>query len=411
MAKTIGKLTALQVDSLGPGLHSDGANLYLRVNKDGNRSWVLIYQFGGRRREAGGGKAGKGGRSLKDARQWAAEGREMVARQIDPLTIWRAPAPATVPTFAQCANKYLERQTSRGLLGKNQRHQGQWRTTLARLPVSFRNLPIDKIGPREVFEALDPIWTKTPETASRLRGRIASVLDFARDPDDTRETRRLVRLVEAEARYRRNTRQDRSQERRARRAQSLSRPALQGRADFVRRLRADDSVAARGLEFILLTAARSKEVRFAKWSEIDTAARTWTVPWQRLKTGKRTKTDHVVPLSDRMLAIISEMSKTRISDYVFPGRYNDQPLGEMAFFDLLAATDQDRHQHAWPSQHVSRLVWRRDELSARACRAGARTHRARRRGRLSPRHRSREASSLDGRVGRVLRNVAWILSA
>ena len=96
-----------------------------------------------------------------------------------------------------------------------------------------------------------------------------------------------------------------------------------------------DGVAARALEFLILTAARTSEVLGAKWTEIDVDAGLWTVPPERLKTGKKTRRPHVVPLSDRALAIISEMSAIRVSDYVFPGQFDGEPLSDMAFLMLL----------------------------------------------------------------------------
>jgi integrase len=337
MANT-NRLTATQVDPLPPGLHADGNGLYLSVKESGARSWMFRYRFAGREREAGLGKAGKGNVSLKDARQRAAEGRAYLNAkpQIDPLTIWRKAPEASAATFAECALKFLDRQEARGLLGKNPRHVGQWRSTLASLPQWFQKTPIDQIGPEAVFNALDPIWTLKPETASRVRGRIAAVLDSARGPDDIRVnpaawsgwlkmklgSPKLLGKIDRSS----GERVDRNH---FRALPYKDMPAL------IARLRDDGSVPASGLEFIVLTASRSKEVRFAKWDEVDIDARTWTIPWQRLKTGRKTKTDHVVPLSDRALAIIAEMSKIRVSDYVFPGRADNAPLGEMAFFDLL----------------------------------------------------------------------------
>jgi integrase len=339
MARMIGKLTALQVDTLEPGRHPDGGNLLLDVKDDGSRSWVFRFRWRGKEPEVGGGKAGKHGVSLKDARKWAAEGRAMLAMQpkVDPRTAWRAAPVIATQTFAECALKYLDRQEARGLLGKNPRHIGQWRSTLMSLPAWFQKTPVDQIGPQQVFEALDPIWTLKPETASRLRGRIASVLDSARGPDDIRANAAAwsgwlkMKLGSPKA----LGKIDKTTGERVDRNHFRALP-YQDMPTLIAKLRADHSVSAFALEFIALTAARSGEVRFAKWSEIDLEARTWTQPWQKTKTGPKTKRDHVVPLSDRAMAILAAMAEIQVSDYIFPGRYDNHPLGEMVFHDLLS---------------------------------------------------------------------------
>jgi integrase len=339
MANT-NRLTAPQVDALPPRgtPYGDGNGLYLSVKESGARSWMFRYRIGGREREAGLGKAGKGNVSLKDARLRAAEGRALLNQkpQIDPLSVWRTAPVARTITFAECASAFLSRQEERGLLGKNPRHIGQWRSTLASLPAWFQKTQVDEIGPEAVFKALDPVWTLKPETASRLRGRIERVLDSARGPGDTRPNAAAwsgwlkMKLGSPKA----LGKIDRTTGERVDRDHFRALP-YKDVPDLIRRLRDDDSVVARGLEFIVLTASRSKEVRFATWPEIDIDTRTWTVPWQRLKTGRKTKTDHIVPLSARALAILADMHELRVSDYIFPGHYDDAPLGEMAFFDLL----------------------------------------------------------------------------
>ena len=336
----INRLTAAQLEALPPRRtpYADGGGLYLSVKASGARSWIFRYRIAGREREAGLGKAGRNAVSLKDARQRAAEGRTFLNAkpQVDPLSVWR-PAPVTAArTFAEHTKTFLDRQEARDLLGKNPRHVGQWRTTLASLPAWFRATPVDQIGSQQVFDALDPIWTLKPETASRLRGRIAAVLDSARGPDDMRPNAAAwsgwlkMKLGSPKA----LGKIDRATGERVARNHFRALP-YQDMPAFIAKLRADNSVPARGLEFIGLTAARSGEVRFATWDEIDVDARTWTVPWRRTKTGAKTKRNHVVPLSDRAMALLAEMSETRVSDYIFPGRGDNQPLGEMAFFDLL----------------------------------------------------------------------------
>ena len=327
MAKTIARLTTRQVESGGlkPGLHSDGGNLYLAVGKDGGGSWAFIYRFDGRRREAGLGRAGRGGVSLADARAKAKQGRAMLDQRppVDPLTVWR-PAPVTsVPTFAEAAASYIALHEP---LWKGAKSGQQWRSSLARYCRPLMKLPVDQIDMATVRKTLELIWTKIPETASRLRGRIEAIIDFGM-PDGAATLN--------PARWRGGL------------AEKLPSPKGLGKGGhfaalpykdipaFARRLRAEDGVAARGLEFLVLTATRTNEARGAKWSEVDFDAKTWTIPIERLKSGRKTKKALVIPLSERALEIAREMRKISVSDCVFPGRFDGQPLNETAFLKLL----------------------------------------------------------------------------
>ena len=186
--KTIGKLTSREVKSatLKPGLHGDGGNLYLRVTNDGTRSWLFIYRFGGKQREAGLGKAGKGGVPLATARQTATEGRAMLAQlpPVDPLTVWRPAPRATATTFAKAAADYLALHSESW---KNAKHHQQWVNTLAGYCKPLHNLPVSEIRTEAVLAVLTPIWRKAPETASRLRGRIETI--FSTSPRSTTRSR------------------------------------------------------------------------------------------------------------------------------------------------------------------------------------------------------------------------------
>ena len=195
MTKTIGRLTARQVesDNLAPGRHADGGNLYLSVSKSGGRSWTFVYRWHGGTREAGLGKAGKGDVTLAEARRKAEQGRAMLNAKppVNPLDAWRKPAAEArrVPTFAEAARDYIETHAPSW---RNAKHEAQWKMTVlggAKLagPDGIRreavrnakreycrplhNLPCDKIETRDVLGVLKPLWTRAPETASRLRGQ------------------------------------------------------------------------------------------------------------------------------------------------------------------------------------------------------------------------------------------------
>jgi integrase len=340
-----GKLTAMQVDSaaLAPKRHSDGGNLYLDVRADGRRSWVFLYRFGpdSRQREAGLGKAGKGGVSLAAARLKAAEGRAMLSQRppVDPLSVWKPPAaPPRSPTFAKAAESYI---ALHGPSWKNDKHRAQWVMTLAEYCRPLHSMPVDEIRTPDVLNVLQPIWRRAPETASRLRGRIEMILDYARaDDEDARPN--PARWKGHLANKLPNPKEIGKLVKRDGVVETVARghhPALsyQDAPVFAARLRAQDGIAARALEFLLLTACRTGEVLGAQWSEVDLDSRLWTIPATRLKTGRKTRKPHVVPLSPRALAIIAEMGAIRSSDFVFPSGRAGRPLSHMALLMLLKA--------------------------------------------------------------------------
>ena len=333
MAKTIGRLTHQLVGSaaLEPGLYGDGGNLYLRVGKDvvgkdgvvkdGGRSWVFVYRHNGKQRELGLGRAGKrkGAVSLADARAAAKKGRAMLDQQppIDPRTVWRAQPKASARTFAQAAKDYIA-EKERGL--EERQAISQWRHTIKVYCQPLHDTPVDQIGVEDLRSILTPIWQRAPETASRVRVRIAAIIDHAMPVDSIQPNPALL-LAKRFAKVKEAGKLDRKTGKIVPRGNFAALPHRDAPA-FVARLREMDSVAARGLEFLLLCASRTGEVIGAKWSEIDLDAGLWVIPPERLKVGKRTRRSHVVPLSTRALAILEEMREIRVSDFVFPGRFD-----------------------------------------------------------------------------------------
>jgi integrase len=339
MARTIGRLTAQEVDALPPRNtpYADGGNLYLDVHGSGARSWVFIFRWEGKQRTAGGGKAGRGGVSLKDARRWAAEGRALLDRQppVDPRTVWRAPTKVSVLTFAEAAKNYIILHEDSW---KSAEQPRQWRSTIDAYCEPLLNLPVDEIDTQAVLKALTPIWARVPETASRVRARIETIIDFAKPDDELRPNparwrghlaKKLPNPKLAGKRVRRNgvvVKVERDH---------LAALDYKDAPDFARRLRAENSVLSRALEFVLLTAARSGEALGATWDEMDFETRTWTIPPARLKTGKKTRKAHSVPLSDRAIVALGELRTISTSDFVFPSRIHGQPLRPHALRMLL----------------------------------------------------------------------------
>src|SRR2546423_2402600 len=263
MARTIGKLTALAVShAKRRGYYGDGGGLFLQVSGSGAKSWVFRFKESGRLREMGLGPLHTIG--LAEARQRAQESRRARLDGLDPIETRRAPRMAVrldaakAMTFKACAEQYI---ASHKAGWRNAKHAGQWSTTLETYvyPV-FGALPVQAIDVALVMKAIEPIWSTRAETASRVRGRIESVLDWA--------TARGYRQGENPARWRghlQNLFPRRSKVRRVEHHAALPYPEL---GAFIVELRAQGGIGARALEFAILTAARTGEVIGAHSGEI-----------------------------------------------------------------------------------------------------------------------------------------------
>jgi integrase len=328
MPRTIGRLTALKVDKKKqPGMYADGGGLYLRVTANETKNWVFRFTLKGRPRWMGMGSLHTV--SLAEARNRAAEFRLQRHDGIDPIDARRAERlqaqldAAKAVTFKDCAARYI---ASHKAGWRNAKHAAQWTATLATYaePV-IGGLSVQAIDTALVLKVLEPIWTTKPETAGRVRGRIESILDWAKV--------RGYRAGENAARWRGHLDKllpARSKVRRVEHHAALPYSELPG---FLASLREQEGTAARALEFAILTAARTGEVIGARWDEIDFLEKTWTVPAERMKAGR----EHRVPLSERAVAILEEVRPLRLAEdgFVFPGAKFGRPLSNMAFLMLL----------------------------------------------------------------------------
>lgn len=340
MARTLNRLKAKQVENLGPGRHADGGGLYLDRDDAGRSRWVFMWTRGGKRREMGLGPAHKDGVSLADARVAASEAREALSKGKDPIEARDAAkrGPAIVPTFGETADAFL---ASLSPQWRNEKHQAQWAMTLKVYAKPLRGLPVDRIDTEAVLSVLQPLWTAKPETASRLRGRIERVLDAARAKGH--------RAGENPARWRGHLDHLLPKRQKLSRGHHAALP-YSDLPSFVAQLREREAVAALALEFAILTAARSGEVRGARWSEIDLAAKTWTVPAGRMKAGR----EHRVPLSGRAIEVLEAVKPLATganlaAQYVFPGPAKGKPLSENAFAMLLKRMKADVTAHGFRS--------------------------------------------------------------
>jgi integrase len=320
-----GRLSSLKVmRAREPGMLADGDGLYLQVTRSNARSWIFRYFRKGKSREMGLGSLKAVG--LASARLKAAECRALLADGIDPIAArdtklaQQAVEDARAITFDHCADAFIKAHSSGW---KNKKHVAQWKATL-RTYVSpvFGSLPVQAVDVALVMKVLEPIWTTTPETAARVRGRVESVLNWAKA--------RGYRTGENPALWKGHL--DNLLPARKKIADVKHHAALpfDQTTKFIDALRQVDGVASLALEFAILTAGRTGEIIGARWNEIDLAANVWTVPASRMKGGR----EHRVPLSAAALAILNKVSTGNPEDFVFVGR-KKSPLSNMALLMLL----------------------------------------------------------------------------
>ena len=266
--------TTAKSSNLRPGLHADGGSLYLNVKPSRKRSWVFVWIRSGKRRERGLGAYPAV--SLALARRRAAECREAVAEGRDPIAEGRI---KTEPTFGECADTLVASMEGNW---RNEKHRQQWRMTLERYADPIRQMKVSEVETEDVLRVLKPLWQTRPETASRLRGRIERVLNYAKA--------RGWRSGENPALWRGHLQNVLPVRPKLTRGHH---PAMSFRETpaFVRNLHGRGAMSARALEFLILTAARTGEVFGATWNEIDLEKALWTIPAHRMKAGK----EHRVP--------------------------------------------------------------------------------------------------------------------
>jgi integrase len=345
MAQLIGRLTALEVQrAKKPGMYADGAGLYLQVTSSGDRiakSWIFRFTLRNRAREMGLGSADTF--NLVEARAKARECRQLVSEAMDPIEARKAEkarnalAAAKTLTFKECAEKYVAAHRAGW---RNSKHASQWDATLRTYaePV-IGKLPIQEIDTTLVMKIVEPIWVSKAETAGRLRGRIEAILDWA--------TVRGFRAGDNPARWRGHLDKllpARSKVRKVRHHAALAYDELPA---FMVALRKQEGVAARALEFLILTGARTSEVIGMVPDEITN--KVWTIPANRMKAGK----EHRVPLSPSAMTNIETMAKEHGDTYIFPGRKRGEPLSNMAMLKLL-----ERMGHSELTSHGFRSTFR-----------------------------------------------------
>jgi integrase len=374
MARAIEKLTAKGIEKAKkPGYYGDGAGLYLQVSASGSKSWIFRYKLAGKLTKTGKVKNTEMGLgayptfSLAEARERAGAQRKLLADDIDPIAARTAAkqtaiaAAARALTFEQCASRYIG---SKEAEWKSAKHAAQWRSTLAsyagcvglleeaerealdqeRAEQKKRGEPVPTMGAMwvkdidlpHVLETLEPIWRTKTETASRLRSRIELVLDWAtagkyrEGPNPARWRGHLDKLLPRPSKV----------------AKVEHHPALpiDDMGAFMERLRSLDGMGARALEFAILTAARSGEVRGATWREFDLDAGVWKVPAARMKAGR----EHRIPLSAAAVSLLRSLPGGAAGDVAFPG-VKGQPLSDMTLTKVCRRMDIEGVPHGFRS--------------------------------------------------------------
>lgn len=298
MAQKINRLTVLAIKNAKPGRHGDGGNLYLLVKGDGRKTWTFRYRapLTGKVRDKGMGPAWDV--SLPEARERAAEYRRMLRDGIDPIDSANATKhkarteSAKRMPFGRCAELYVEAHRSGW---RNAKHADQWDSTLRTYCAPLWPLDVAVVDTALVMKCLDPIWTTKTETASRLRGRIESVLAWA--------TVRKYRSGDNPAAWRNHLDQLLPKRSKVQKVEHRAALPYANIGEFMERLRDQTALAARVLELQILTATRPGEAAGAQWDEVDMDAALWIIPEARMKAGK----EHRVPLSDAAMTLLRSM--------------------------------------------------------------------------------------------------------
>ena len=338
MAKTLDKLSPLKVQRLrAPGLYSDGGGLYLQIKAAGARSWVFRYRMGGRKTPRDMGLGSLETVSLADARGKATDKRNLILAGIDPIEarkrdkVEAALDASKAITFKECATAYIAAHRESW---RNEKHAVQWTATLEAYAFpKIGKLPVRDIDAGAVLKVLEQkcddlpgkptLWGGKTETATRVRGRIEAILDWAKV--------RQYRTGENPARWRGNIEHSLPKRTKVQKVKHHAALPYGEIGAFMHDLRAQEGTTARALEFVILTATRTSETIGARWDEIDQDNGLWIIPAERIKAGR----EHRVPLSAPALAIIKKQAKVKEGEFVFPGGKSRKPLSTNALLALL----------------------------------------------------------------------------
>ena len=326
MVRKINRLSARQVETIArKGRYADGNGLWLQISDQQTKSWLFRFTLDGKQRQMGLGSVHTV--SLSEARKHALECRKSLLDGNDPIDERKRQRQSlqaqtvSTKTFAWCARKYIAAHEAGW---KNAKHAAQWSSTLETYAFSvIGKLSVSDIDTNLVVQVLEPIWNSKTETASRVRGRIEAILDWAKV--------RGFRDGENPARWKGHL--DNVLPAKSKISEVKHHPALPYLevGEFTQKLQQIDTVGAMALEFQILTAARPGEVREAEWDEIDIDKKEWSLAARRMKE----KRPHVVPLSDPAIELLKALQQMKQSMYVFPGQRKNKPLSNSASASVI----------------------------------------------------------------------------
>jgi integrase len=328
MTRSIHRLSSMAIaKQKKPGTYADGGGLWLQVTENGSKSWSFRFMLNGRAREMGLGALHT--IDIAKARDEARRCRELLLQRVDPIERRNTERAANVvasnsaKTFDDCADAYIAAKRPGW---SNPKHADQWTNTLAMYasPV-FGKLPVHAVHTELIVQALNKIWTTKTETATRVRQRIEAVLDWA--------TVSGFRKGDNPARWGGHLEHKLTNPAKLKDVENLPALPFAQIAAFLIDLRKQEGVAARAMEFMILTAVRTGPVRLAGWDEIELEERAWNIPAAHMKI----KNDHRVPLCSRAIAILEEMKQFRSDDqpFLFPGGKRGKCMSDGALLALL----------------------------------------------------------------------------
>lgn len=307
------------------GLLSDGGGLYLQVSKAGNKSWIYRFKLFGKRRDMGLGRFQDIG--LADAREVAAEARKLVAKGIDPIEDRKAEQQAIIKaakgqtTFRECAEKFIATHEPGW---KHPKHTEQWKNSLENhvYPI-IGEMPVKQVNVEAVQRVLTPIWNTKTETATRVRGRIERILDWAQVNG--------YREGANPAYWRGNLEHIYTKPSKIMNIRHMPSLPYENMSSYMQALRKQGSLTANAIELMIYTVTRPTEALSAKWEEFDFNSGIWTIPKTKMKGGVA----HEIPLSRQCLELLEQIPRFDNSDFLFPSMKKGQHISNSAMLKFV----------------------------------------------------------------------------